>query len=309
MTQPSDNKETARGFVATRQQDNLNGALLLAVATFIYALEGAILRWISHNAVVWQVLCLRAMMQLALVALWCAARGHVPRVGKGRIHMHLARGLASLANWWLGYYTYLRLDLALANVLSFASALFVVLLARPILGETVRLSSWIATLMGFGGIAIATGVGAVPLDVGVLFGLGGALGGAMVTFLNRSMSQAEDSKTMVFWISVIIVAGSAPMAILTWQPLTLKAFWVIMLSGLLGVFGMYLGIEAYARAEAAFLAPVGYIRLVFAIALGFFLFGEVPELRMLAGSVVVICATLYVTRSEQLRRRRGRAAK
>lgn len=291
--------------VVTRPQDNLRGAAIYLAATMVFTFEGVILRWTSQIAPVWQTVFLRALAQMALVLAICWLRGHVPRIEPGRVRLHLARAYGSLGNWTMSYYMYQKLDLALATVFSFASSLFVVILARPVLGEKVPLASWIATMLGFVGVAVAAGVGVTAFEPAVLFGLGSACAGALVVFLNRSMSQSDASLTIMTWVSVVIAVSTAPMALLHWTPISLFALCVMLLSGVASALGMFLSLEAYARAEAAFLAPVGYVRLVMAAAAGYAIFGEVPTLRMLAGALIVVVATLYVTRSEYLRRRRA----
>jgi drug/metabolite transporter (DMT)-like permease len=47
------------------------------------------------------------------------------------------------------------------------------------------------------------------------------------------------------------------------------------------------------------MAPIDYIRLVFTAAAGFFLFAEVPTVWTLAGAVIVVASTLYITWREQ----------
>ena len=55
---------------------------------------------------------------------------------------------------------------------------------------------------------------------------------------------------------------------------------------------------APAEGDAAAMAPIDYTRLVFAVALGYFLFGDVPNGVTMLGAAIVIAATLYITLRE-----------
>ena len=43
------------------------------------------------------------------------------------------------------------------------------------------------------------------------------------------------------------------------------------------------------------IAPVEYTQLVFTAALGFALFGEIPDGAMYAGAAIIVASTLYIT--------------
>lgn len=285
-----------------RTPENLRGAALLVLATLALTLEAAAIRWIGPSASVSQAVFFRALAQVLVVVCWSLWRGRLPDLRTGRLGLHLARGTASVGNWWLYYYVFKHLDFALATVITFATSLFVVILAGPVLGEKVRLASWVATLVGFAGVALASGIGTVAFDPTVLVGLAAAFLGATVVFLNRTLSQSEDVLTIFTYICFFVVAASLPMAWFDWQPIDFGEGALMLGAGLLGALGMLLSIEAYGRGETAVLAPVPYVRIVFAMAFGYALFGETPTLRMVAGALVVIVAALTVAQGERRRR-------
>ncbi|HRJ68883.1 MAG TPA: DMT family transporter [Beijerinckiaceae bacterium] len=282
-----------------RPADNLRGAALLVLAMLALTLEAAAIRWVGPSASVSQAVFFRAMAQLLVVCCWSLWRGGLPDLRTGRPWLHVARGAGSVSSWWLYYYTFRHLDFALATILTFATSLFVVLLARPILGEKVRLGSWVATLIGFGGVALASGVGTVGVDPTVAVGLSAALIGSLVVFLNRTLSQSEDMLTIFTYICFFVVAAAIPMAWYDWQPISLAQTAILLGAGLLGALGMLLTIEAYGRGETSVLAPIPFVRIVFAMAFAYLLFAETPTLNMVVGAVVVVGAALAVAAGER----------
>jgi len=283
--------------------NNVRAALILIAAMLCFTVETMAVRALAGSANAAQAVLFRAIGQIVLIAVWMAVRNQRPQLTSPRLGLHLARGLISVCAWWLYYRMFQTLDFALATLLTFASSLFVVVLARPILGEKVHLVSWGATLVGFGGIALATGVGAVPLSVDVYLGLFAAALSASIVFLTRSLTQSDDTLTIMTFIGIIVLVVAVPFAAWHWQPLTLSDMGWLMASSLLGAVGMVLMIEAYAIGQAAVLAPIGYLRIAFAIGIGALVWAEIPTWRMLAGTAVVIvsalCAMGYERRLKQ----------
>ena len=62
--------------------------------------------------------------------------------------------------------------------------------------------------------------------------------------------------------------------------------------------GQYCGLRAFRAAEASAVVPFDYLRLIFAIAIGFMVFGEIPDRWTLVGAAVLIASTLYIAYRE-----------
>lgn len=212
--------------------------------------------------------------------------------------LHLMRGLFSLACWGLYYWSFQRLDLATATVLSFTSVMFVTALARPVLGEVVRWRRWTATIVGLLGVVLV----ARPLEAGlnpaVLVGLASALFGAGIVLTTKRLSATERTDTIMLYIVVVTFTGSLPTGIASFVvPEAWQALWLGLMA-IIGPLGMVLWIGALRLADASAIAPIGYTRLIFATAAGALLFDEQPDWWTGAGAVLVVGSALYITRRE-----------
>lgn len=272
--------------------------MLAAICLFTF--EGTVVRWLNGEAVASQAVLFRSIGQFVVVFGWAALRGAWPNMRSERIGMHCARGAISVVSWYSYYVTFQKLPQAMATLLTYAASLFVVFLAGPILGEKVKRVSWIATLVGFLGIAIACDILTAKVDSYVWLGLFSAALSAAMVFLTRSLAQSEDTVTIMAWIGIFVLPASMLAAFFTWQPLSLSVGLLLLASGIIGSLGMVLMIEAYAVAEAAVLAPIPYVRMGFALVIGIVLFQETPSPTMLIGTVIVIGAALYALRAERV---------
>lgn len=272
-------------------------AVLLAVAAaFCFTLETMAVKLITEVPLATIVLA-RALGQL----LWTAPAFAADPISVMRtrvLPLQLLRGLLSITAWYLYFFAFAGLPLATGTVLSFTSVLFVTALAGPILGERVRLRRWSATLVGFAGVVVILRPGGLPLDWAVASSISAALMGAAILLLTKMLSRIERTETIMFYIGVVAVAVSLPIALpgLAWPG------WgnlgLLVLAGLCGPLAMQFWITSLRLADASFLAPISYVRLVFAAGFGIVLFDEMPDWGLAVGASLIIGSAIYITRRE-----------
>jgi len=196
------------------------------------------------------------------------------------------------------------LPLAEAVALSFIYPLLAPFVAAIILKERVRPASVICALIGFAGVIIAmqgapSEAESPQHDLGVTAVLVSAFFFSIAMVLLRERAQKDGAPIVGLMTSLIpgiIVAGPAiafspPPATETWP------FFVLM--GALAAVFMYLMARAYARAEAQQLAPIHYTELIWATAIGFFIFQEVPRVEIYMGAALIVAACLWAAYDER----------
>ena len=70
--------------------------------------------------------------------------------------------------------------------------------------------------------------------------------------------------------------------------------------GLFGTIGQFLMVGALQIAEASAIAPVDYVRLLLALMVGFFVFGEVPDIWTWSGSAIIVAAVFLNSKDDLL---------
>lgn len=186
------------------------------------------------------------------------------------------------------------LGLAEATVISFTSPLFVVALAGPFLGERVPLARWIAVLMGLIGALVVTRPGTEVFQWAGLLPLAGAVFFAFFHMITRAIGEHDAAETTLFHT----FAGGALLSSLAlpfvWLPMTPTMIGLALLSGTLGLLAHRSLVRSLTLANASVLAPLNYVRLVWAIGLGYVAFGEVPDFPTIIGGLIIIASGLYV---------------
>lgn len=248
-----------------------------------------------------QIVWMRFLGQMALIVIVVGA-ANVPALLRTSKPWHQAvRSLLLLGSTAFNFAAliYLRLDQALS--IQFLAPLLVALLAGPILGEWVGWRRMLAILVGFGGILVAIRPGYAAVHPAVLLSFGCMLSYGLFMLSTRHIS-AYDAPEVTLFLSLF--AGGllfAPLALMHWVWPADGLTWLLL--ALLGVFGgtgHYLFILAYRQAPASALSPFLYTQLVAATAIGYLVFGDLPDMWTLLGSSIIVASGLYLVHRERV---------
>ncbi len=178
----------------------------------------------------------------------------------------------------------------------FLSPLIAAALAVVILGERATWRRVTAVLVGFvGAMAVLQPGTALPLG-GLWALLAGALWAGYV-ICARLTGQGRDSSLVALTAqTAIAVVVLLPFAVRFWPPLDVATLALIVAIGAVSGVCHLLMLEAYRRNEASELAPLIYLELITATALGLVMFGDWPNVLAWAGMVLVVAAGLVVQR-------------
>ncbi|MEL7306336.1 MAG: DMT family transporter, partial [Myxococcota bacterium] len=187
-----------------------------------------------------------------------------------------------------------RVPLALFTAMNFTRPLVTMVMAAGILGERIGPRRWIAAAVALLGVVIAVDPGAAPLGVGVAALVVVILTGSGAVIATRRLRPAPEIVVMAFYTGGLAVM-TGPIALWFWVPVE-AGHWVPLLA--VGVFAQGAQVcflRAHYNGEAGFLSVLSYLSLVVSVAVGFFVFGEVPTVRFALGAVLVVAAAGWVT--------------
>ncbi len=197
------------------------------------------------------------------------------------------------------------LPLAEATAINFTGPLFIVALSGWILGERIDLGRWLAVAAGMAGALIVVRPGAAVFHWASVLPLVGAFFFAVFNIVTRLLRSADSPlATLVhtFGIGSVLISFALPFV---WVTPTLAEGLVFAATGVLGFLAHFSIVRSLELADASTVAPLNYVRLVWAIGIGFVLFGDVPGAATLAGGAIIVASGLYVACREAGAARRG----
>jgi drug/metabolite transporter (DMT)-like permease len=294
------------------------GALVLGI--FVFSLQDVILKGMSGTYPLTQAIAIRAVAAIAILVGYVVATEGWRSLIPPRARMLLFRGAIMMAAYTGYYMAFPAMKLAEVVTLFFMAPIFITALAYPFLGERVGLGHWMAVLAGFVGVIITywpsldfiRGGGA--FNWALLLPVAAALAYAIPQLMARRMATTASASVMGLYQSIMYLLFSLALAALFalggfYHPdmhpslAFLTRDWVfngwtdillLAACGPISAIGTVLLSQAYRMAEANFVASFEYSGMIWAAAWGFFGWGEVPDLYMAAGAVLIVAAGIYM---------------
>ena len=210
----------------------------------------------------------------------------------------LSPGLFLLVASGLVFAAIQYIPLADAIAILFVDAVIVVALSPLVLGEYVPARRWITCAAGFLAILIIIRPGGTEFHWASLLALAAALFWALYFLSTRVMSVQVPPLLMLGWQSVsgfVLMTAALPFY---WVTPTLVDGILMVVIGGIGAVGHLLFIRASSLAHASLLAPLRYLEIVMQVLLGYWLFGDFPDLWAWVGIALIIGVGVYLGRTE-----------
>jgi drug/metabolite transporter (DMT)-like permease len=280
-----------------RLPPNVQGALWLVSGGFIFTCNGVMIRLLSEQIESVQTAFFRAAFSVLLL-LPMIANGQVKPWHSKRITGHFWRTVMGTASMVLGFYAVSLLPLADATALGFSQPLFSVCVAALMLGEKVRWRRWSATIVGFIGVLVMVRPGAGSLQPGALIALTNALTVALSILLVKRLSDSETPLMILtqfaIWSTLLLTVP----AIWVWRWPSAWGWALAIGVSASATVGQYFWVQAFKAGEMSAVAPFEYLRLPFAVFMGWLIWGQMPEVWTYAGAAIVIASALYIAHRE-----------
>ncbi|MFP6744802.1 MAG: DMT family transporter [Alphaproteobacteria bacterium] len=271
----------------------LKGIACGIVAMSLFPAQDAIVKWLSADYSVFQLLFMRSVFVFIPVAILVMRSGG-PRVLRTKQPFMLILGA-----WSVYFIAILQIPLADAMALVFSAPLIITALSLPFLGEAVGLRRWAAVVVGFLGVLTMIESGSGTLQGVALLPLISAVLYSVSMILTRILTKREASVTMLFYSTLTVLVLSAVALPFIWVTPDWFDLGLMAVMGLLTGAAQYFATQAYRYAAPAVVAPFDYTSLIWATLFGYLLFGDIPRSGVILGAAVVIASGLFILYRER----------
>jgi len=293
-----------RSATAPKRVDNvLLGIAFMIAATVLFAGSTAIAKWLAAIYPVGEVMFFRSFSSLAICAAFVLPFTGFSVFATKRPRDHIARGVSQSISQTFTVLAISMMPLAGAVAISFSAPLWSALLSVLWLKERAGPARWMALLTGFVGVLIVTHPGADSLQVGALFALGNAIMYGSVTVAVRGMTATESTATLLMWQMVTMAVLHTLLLLFGFRMPTPVDAALFILSGVANAVGQFFWTRALLLAPTTAVSPFYYLMLVWALAIGYLVWGDVPTLALLVGSGIVVACGLFLLWHEAQRSR------
>jgi drug/metabolite transporter (DMT)-like permease len=282
------------------------GIALKLVSAVLFAVMSALIRYLGARYPIGEVVFFRSAFAVVPVVLIYAWRRELAAAVRTENPLGQAsRGALSIAGMFCNFGALARLPLIEANAISFSSPLIGVALAALVLKERVRIYRWSAVITGFLGVLVVLSphlsgdeltmaMASATSLAGIIYAVAGSVINAGTMIQTRHLTKSERTSSIVFYFSVICALAGLVTLPFGWIMPNAAEFATLATIGFLGGMGHILLTESYRYASASVVAPFDYTSMVWALLLGYAMFGETPTAMIVLGSAIIAGAGLFV---------------
>ena len=299
----------------------LRGIALKLASVLVFIVMAALIKSTAAHVPAGETVFFRSAFAIPVIVVWLALRRELTTGFHAQNPVgHVWRGLMGTLAMGLGFAGLGYLPLPEVTAIGYAAPILVVVFAAMFLGEEVRLFRLASVALGLSGVLIVLSPRLTVLSgevashreaFGAMLVLGGAIFAALAQVFVRKLVVNEKTAAIVFWFSLTATILSLATIPFGWVVPTPTEAVTLISAGLLGGVGQILLTSSYREADASLVAPFDYASMLFALLIGYFVFGEVPTWTMLAGASLVIAAGILIIWRERklgLERAKGRKA-
>ena len=281
----------------------LRGITFKLCSVLVFIGMASLIKATSAHVPAGQAVFFRSAFAIPVIMIWLAWRRELTTgLRTANPVGHLWRGVVGTISMGLGFAGLGYLPLPEVTAIGYAAPLLTVIFAAMFLGEEVRLFRISCVALGMVGVlivllprlSIGPGTASVTEAFGATLVLGSAVFAALAQVFVRKLVNSEGTAAIVFYFSLTATTLSLVTLPFGWVWPTPLETTLLVLAGLLGGVGQILLTTSYREADASLVAPFDYASMIFALAIGYFVFAEIPSWTMLGGAALIVTAGILI---------------
>ncbi|MCA8926609.1 MAG: DMT family transporter [Alphaproteobacteria bacterium] len=293
--------------VFARSSGTAQGMVLMLFSTVCFVCMQSMIRYVGETLPPFEVAFFRNLFGLVALTPIFLRQGLRPLKTR-KLHLHAARGVIQ-SSGMLAFFTGVTLiPLAQTTALSFSAPLFATLLAILVLGERVRIRRITALALGFCGMLLVVRPGFAELNLGTILIICSSLTWGTAIAIIKSMSKTESSATLTVYMGLFLTPITGVFAFFVWQNPSWEQLGWLFAIGCLGTLGHLSFAQSFRKAESTAVLPLDFTRLIWASAVGFLVWQEIPDAWAWIGGSVIFGSATYIAYREARLARAAKAA-
>ncbi|WP_374435793.1 DMT family transporter [Tabrizicola sp.] len=285
----------------TSSRNPVLGIWLMVAAVAAFAAQDAFAKHLAGTYSTQMIIMIRYWVFAGFVLLLALRRPEGPRaaIRSTRLPAHLVRSCLLVAEICLIVWGYTQIGLINSLAVFSVCPLLIVALSGPILGERISWQRWAAVGAGLVGVLVILRPGMGVFSWAAILPLAAAFLFALYSVLTRLTTRDEPTFPAFFWPGVIGAVLMTGLGLPHLKPMLPSDAGFLAVYVALSILSHWLLLKCYEQVEASRVQPYSYLQLVFVTGIGMAVYGEVLELPVAIGSVIVVGAGLYALSLER----------
>ncbi|MDX2222945.1 MAG: DMT family transporter [Rhodospirillaceae bacterium] len=240
----------------------------------------------------------RSVFTLGIMLPGLAREGGWRALRTQRPWAHALRGAIQVFDVFLWFVVLRNMALADAAAIGLSTPVMTTLMSALVLKEKVGPRRWAAVLIGFVGMLLIVRPGTGLFNPYALLAIVIAASFSVFVITNRFLRHTETVTALAFWPQAAVGVVAIVWAPFVWQPLTASGLTAMVVGGLAAGATHLLIAVSFRSASPALLAPFDYTVLIWAVGIGYVMFGDLPTASTVAGMVLIAGAGVFIAYRE-----------
>jgi len=266
------------------------------VSGLLFSIMSTMVKYTGQTLPTAQIVFGRSLFGLLAIAPFIFYVGATKVFATDRWRLQIIRSLIGVSAMSCTFYALATLPIVDVTAINFSKPIFILILAAIFLRERVNALQWILTIIGFIGILIILRPIPGVFDPNYLIAVLAAILVSVAITLVKELTESESPFSVLAWFSMLSTIFSLPFAIYYWQAPTNMDWIGLIATGVIGILAQFCVIRSYALAPASYLAPLGYINILYTGTFGAIVFGHVPDISSVIGAAIIMASTFYLMR-------------
>ena len=288
-----------------KESSTLRGITLMIAATILFSIMHASIKYMSTNLHPFEIAFFRNLFGLFVIAPWFIKYGLKP-LKTEKIKLHAARSFFNVLAMLSFFYALSITPLAEVSTLGFTAPLFASILAVIFLKEIVGIRRIIAIIFGFIGTIVVIDPVYSSIDIGHFLVLFSASVWSISLIIIKILGKTESSVTITSYMVLFMIPLSGFASFFYWETPTLYDLLFLLLIGITGTSAQMLLAQALREGDTSIIMPFDFLKLIWAVCIGFLFFFEIPTINVWIGSIIIFCSTLYIAYREKVLSSKGK---
>ena len=275
--------------------ENTKGAFLISLAAACYVMSDIFMKFLSSEISIFQITFLRGLLVTFFLFSYCfiSKASFFVREWKDRLVIAMRSILEVIMT-----YTFLaalfNMNVANANAILQLIPLVVLLGSFAFLRQSPKTHEWVAVLVGCLGAVIIIRPGALDFNFFTIHALVAVFCLAARDLLTVRLNKKIPSNIVAFYSALMLTLASF---LLSKDPVyfgELRNSFFILYTAIFVSIGYIASVAAMRFGDVTFVSPFRYTALLWATAMGFIFFKEIPKFTTLLGGFIIILAGIYI---------------
>ncbi len=269
------------------------GVQYIIIATLFFTLMNIGVKYLQ-NIPAYEIVFFRALVSL-VVCYAMVTRQKIYPWGNDKKNL-LLRGIFGTSGLLMYFYTIQQMPLASAVTIQYLSPIFTIIIAGFMLKEYPRPIQWLFFLLSFSGVLMIKGFDPRILPLDVVIGVAAAICSGFAYNFIRKLKDSDHPLVVVLYFPLVTVPIVGSYTLFHWVTPEPFEWLILILIGLATTVAQIFMTKAYQLEKAANVSNFNYLGSVYALLVGYFLFGEVIGLLGLGGIAVIFVGVLLSSR-------------